>query len=95
MKTEDLDEYEKRIAAARKTWPRGPWDAEPNRVEWRAHGLACLIVRSDGTGSLCGYVAVPPGHPAYGQDREAVDVCRGTRHTDKTAKRWTLKRTAA
>lgn len=48
-------------------WPRGPWDDEPDKAEWRdeATGLPCLIVRS-GTGALCGYVGLPPQHPWHG-----------------------------
>jgi hypothetical protein len=46
----------------RKGWPSGPWDLEPDRVEWRAHGLHCLMVRPH-HGAWCGYVALPPGHP--------------------------------
>lgn len=50
----------------RSKWPAGPWDGEPDRVEWRtAAGLPALITRTT-LGHLCGYVAVPPGHRAYG-----------------------------
>lgn len=50
-------------------WPRGPWDAEPDKRQWQdeATGLPCLIVRGPG-GALCGYVGVSPGHPAHGLD---------------------------
>lgn len=52
----------------RTGWPLGPWDQEPDRVEWRtAAGLPALILRHFWTGNLCGYVAVPPGHPLHGQ----------------------------
>lgn len=51
----------------------GPWIDEPDRKEWRHAGLPCLIVRQD-LGALCGYVGVPPGHPAHGQDYGSVDV---------------------
>lgn len=52
----------------RTGWPSGPWDDEPDRVEWRdeATGLPCLALRNDMFGSWCGYVAVPPGHPVHG-----------------------------
>lgn len=56
-------------------WRRGPWDAEPDRVEWRVPelpGLACLMVRGP-MGSWCGYVGVPPGHPAHGEDYQTLD----------------------
>lgn len=48
-------------------WGDGPWRDEPDRLEWRdeATGLPCLIRRTT-FGSLCGYVAVPPGHPLHG-----------------------------
>lgn len=54
-------------------WGSGPWQGEADRVEWRHRGLPCLIVRQ-GFGALCGYVAVPPGHPAHSRDGSEVDV---------------------
>jgi hypothetical protein len=62
-------------AVDRTGWPPGPWDQEPDRIEWRARaGLPCLIVRSPSVGVLCGYVGLPPGHRYHGVDAEAVDV---------------------
>jgi hypothetical protein len=57
-------------------WPKGPWDDEADKYQYRddATGLPCLINRTPTTGSLCGYVAVPPGHPAYEHDYDDVDV---------------------
>lgn len=54
-------------------WQRGPWDDEPDKVQWRdeATGLPCLIHRSP-LGFLCGYVGVAPGHRWHG-----VDYCDG------------------
>lgn len=51
----------------KSTWSRGPWDDEPDKVQWadEATGLACLVVRGP-HGSLCGYVGVPNGHPWHG-----------------------------
>ncbi len=49
----------------RTGWPRGQWDDEPDRVEFVAHGLTCLLHRNH-FGAWCGYVAVPSGHPAHG-----------------------------
>lgn len=56
-------------------WDRGEWDDEPDKMQWQdeATGLACLIHRGP-SGSLCGYVGVPPGHPLYGADYNNVDV---------------------
>lgn len=53
-------------------WGQGPWQDEPDLVEWRHAGLPCLIVRGP-HGSLCGYVGVPPEHPLHGKDWEATD----------------------
>ena len=50
----------------RTDWPHGPWDDEPDRVEWRIGPFAALIVRNH-SGALCGYVGVPAGHPAHGK----------------------------
>jgi hypothetical protein len=59
----------------KSTWGDGPWHEEPDKVQWidAATGLDCLIVRSP-MGSLCGYVGLPPGHPAHGRDYDDVDV---------------------
>lgn len=63
-----------RSAMEKKEWGDGPWQSEPDRVEWRSQkGLPCLIVRGS-VGALCGYVGVPKGHPAYGKDRDDVNV---------------------
>lgn len=52
------------------SWPPGPWKDEPDRVLWTHDeaGLTCLITRHPRRGHLCGYVAVPPGHPMHGRD---------------------------
>lgn len=55
----------------RSEWLPGPWDSEPDLVEWRHNGAACLIVRG-GSGSLCGYVGLPPTHKYWGRDYDAV-----------------------
>lgn len=55
--------------ADRERWGAGPWDAEPDKVQWvdEVTGLDCLIVRGP-LGSWCGYVGVPEGHPFFGID---------------------------
>lgn len=53
----------------KSTWGPGPWQDEPDRIEWidPATGLTCLMLRSNpGFGVWCGYVAVPPGHRLHG-----------------------------
>lgn len=58
----------------KSSWPAGPWHDEPDRREWRHAGFPCLIVRVPIHGALCGYVAVPPGHPWHGRDYDAVEA---------------------
>lgn len=65
-------------------WPRGPWDAEPDKKQWQDEvtGLPCLIVRVEHSGHLCGYVGVPAKHPLHGKSysepcdklREALEL---------------------
>lgn len=56
-------------------WPPGAWHDEPDRIQWKtAAGLPGLLVRHRRLGHLCGYAAVPAGHPAYGSGYDAVDV---------------------
>jgi len=50
----------------------GPWDTEPDRLEFYHKGLPCLMRRTQ-LGAWCGYVAVPPGHPYHGKGLE-VDL---------------------
>lgn len=58
----------------RSTWAPGPWDSESDREQWKTEaGFPGLIVRNN-LGGLCGYVAVPPGHPAHGKEYDDVDV---------------------
>lgn len=60
----------------KSTWGPGPWADEPDKIQWmdEATRLPCLIVRfGDVHGALCGYVGVPPGHPAYGRDYSEVE----------------------
>jgi hypothetical protein len=53
--------------------PPGPWQDEPDRVEFRHAGLPCLMNRNR-MGVWCGYVAVPPGHPLHGKHYGDVEV---------------------
>lgn len=50
-----------------------PWESEPDHVEFRHAGFACIIHRND-FGALCGYVGVPPGHPAHGKKCDEIGV---------------------
>jgi len=57
----------------KSTWGDGPWQTEPDRVEWRHAGLPCLAHRGP-MGNWCGYAAVPPGHPLHGTAYPDADV---------------------
>lgn len=56
-------------------WPSGPWDDEPDKIQWldEATGFPCLIVRNR-MGGLCGYVGVPRGHRFYKVGYDAVSI---------------------
>ncbi len=58
-----------------KELPPGPWDGEPDKVQWpdAATGLACMIRRGP-TGAWCGYVGVDESHPLHGRGYSGVDV---------------------
>lgn len=57
----------------RTGWPSGPWDSEPDRVQFAHAGLACLLVRNH-MGAWCGYVGVPEEHPDFKKEYDNVDV---------------------
>lgn len=59
------------------SWPSGPWDGEPDKVQWpdEATGLPCLAVRQLCGGNWCGYVGVAPSHPWHGLDYDAEGPC--------------------
>lgn len=49
-------------------WGPGPWQDEPDYYPFEHAGLSCLIFRNTWvTGSLNGYVMVPPSHPWWGK----------------------------
>jgi hypothetical protein len=70
----------------KSAWPRGPWDQEPDKVQWKdeATGLPCLIVRAP-HGGLCGYVGLAEGHQYFGKgyDDVPVEVHGGLTFADK------------
>lgn len=69
----------------RTGWPSGPWDSEPDRVEWRYGNYYCLANRHPRQGSWCGYVGVGEGHPWYDQpySEVAVEVHGGLTFSDR------------
>lgn len=54
----------------------GPWKMEADKVAWKdpATGMNCIIRRAARGGYLCGYVAVPPGHPLFGFHGDALEA---------------------
>lgn len=60
---------------------RGPWHLVPDSQAWTdATGYTCIILKQF-HGFLCGYVAVPPGHPAFGREDLDLDVHGGVTWT--------------
>lgn len=55
-------------------WQPGPWQEEPDRVDFEHAGFHCLILRNASGGHLCGYVGVQPGHPWHGEDFSAGSI---------------------
>lgn len=53
---------------------QGPCMNEPDRVEFKAYGLDCLLVRNQMMFQWCGYVGVKKNHPLYGQVYDDLDV---------------------
>jgi hypothetical protein len=64
-------------------WGDGPWQTEPDRVEFEHAGFPCLLLRNH-YGVWCGYVATSPGHLYYGADygEVGVDVHGGLTYGD-------------
>lgn len=59
-------EYKEWRYEDKSEWGPGPWQSEPDRVQWRDEitSLPCLI-RRGASGALCGYVGIGPNHPYY------------------------------
>lgn len=57
----------------RPEWGPGPWQDEPDRVDFRWYNLDCFLHRNQ-MGGWCGYVGVPRKHPAFGHDYNEVPV---------------------
>lgn len=66
-------------------WSRGPWDDEPDRVDFEHAGLPCLLLRNR-HGNWCGYAAVAPGHPWHGVDYNGCFDPK--RHVDAEEHGW-------
>lgn len=53
----------------------GPWTGEADKVAWidEHTGLGCIMLRQT-NGTLSGYVGVPPSHPLFGFEPDALPV---------------------
>lgn len=51
----------------------GPWTTEPDRLEWKIHGLTCLVARNPFMLNWCGYVGIPKEHPYHGVEYDHND----------------------
>jgi hypothetical protein len=60
-------------AIDKSKWGPGPWQDEPDRVDFVHAGFACFAKRHPSFGSWCGYVGVPREHPLYRRDWDEVD----------------------
>lgn len=71
----------------KRSWGPGPWQNEPDRLEWRYKGFPLLMARNiEVTGSWCGYVGIPPKHPFYKKnynDINGVTPHGGLTYSDK------------
>jgi len=69
----------------KRNWGNGPWQDEPDKLHFvdNETDMDCLIVRNGG-GSLCGYVAVEPGHSMHDKhyDEVPVDANGGLTYSD-------------
>lgn len=75
LMTSDLTSEVTRSAFDKSDWGDGAWQGEPDLVMWRAKTpphYRCQVSRNY-FGSLNGYVAIPPGHPAHGVDFQRVE----------------------
>lgn len=53
----------------------GPWNKEPDFSLFHHVDLPCIVLRGPvNIGHLCGYVGVPPKHPAHGKNYDDVEV---------------------
>lgn len=56
-----------------KRFGRGPWLTEPDALCWLDGTYPCHLRRHVTLGTLCGYVGVLQGHPAYGMSADELE----------------------
>jgi len=62
-------------------WTKGPWDNEPDRLDFIHAGFSCFILRNN-HGNWCGYVGVPEDHPDFGKQDTDYNVHGGITYRD-------------
>jgi hypothetical protein len=62
-----MSETVERPVIDKSGWGDGPWQGEPDRVDFIHAGFACFALRNPRHGYWCGYVGVPREHPLYGR----------------------------
>jgi hypothetical protein len=66
--------HEITVVVDKSAWGEGPWQAEPNRVDFEHAGLPCFVKRNPRLGFWCGYAGVAPGHPCWGKQYDELEV---------------------
>jgi hypothetical protein len=61
MEQEILEQHSAACNETRKKIPDGPWQSEPDRMEFKHAGLDCLLSRNTRMFHWCGYAGVPKG----------------------------------
>ncbi len=71
----------------------GEWEDEPDFEEFVHAELPCIVVRGGGSyGHLCGYVGVPPAHPAYPERmKDLNEMMREGLRDPRNENRWILE----
>lgn len=54
-------------AIDKSAWGDGPWQSEPDELQFEHAGLQCVVLRNARGGNLNGYVAVPESNPWHGK----------------------------
>lgn len=55
----------------KRSWGHGPWEFEPDYVEFKHCGFRCILLRFEHTGVWNGYVEVSDLHPWFYQEVES------------------------
>ncbi|RZK03354.1 MAG: hypothetical protein EOO76_02860 [Novosphingobium sp.] len=57
----------------------GPWLGEADKIAWRdpSTGYECIMMRATVGGYLSGFVGIPPEHPLYGYEDDAIPLDLG------------------